>query len=256
MKIYLYFLVFLFLACKNESKETKIIKSKDTLITTLDSIINNNKNSISIDTYIEKPQQKQDTTIKIISNNIVNTTQDTNFVRLESLSEDFVYDIKYATNDNFLKQKVYDCPDCFLRLKTAKALVNANEEFIKMGFKLKVFDCYRPHDVQFKMWAILPGTHYVANPKKGSVHNRGGAVDVTLIDKNGNELDMGTPFDYFGKEANHNYTKHNATVQNNRNILKNTLKKHGFRSIYSEWWHYETIGAKQEKISNYKWECE
>lgn len=256
MKIYLYFLVFLFLACKNEPQEPKIIKSKDTLISNLDSIINNNKNSISIDTFIEKPQQKQDTTIKIISNNIVNTTQDTNFVRLESLSEDFVYDIKYATNDNFLKQKVYDCPDCFLRLKTAKALVNANEEFMKMGYRLKIFDCYRPHDVQFKMWAILPGTHYVANPKKGSVHNRGGAVDVTLIDKNGNELDMGTPFDYFGKEANHTYTKHNATIQNNRNILKNTLKKHGFRSIYSEWWHYETIGAKQEKISNFKWECE
>jgi len=256
MKIYLYFLVFLFLACKNEPQEPKIIKDKDTLITTLDSIVNNNNNLISIDTFIEKPQQKQDTTIKIISNNIVNTTQDTNFVRLESLSDDFVYDIKYATKDNFLKQKVYDCPDCYLRLKTAKALLNANEEFIKMGYRLKIFDCYRPHDVQIKMWVILPGTHYVANPKKGSIHNRGGAVDVTLIDKNGDELDMGTPFDYFGKEANHTYTKHNSTVQNNRNILKNTLKKHGFRSIYSEWWHYETIGAKQEKISNFKWDCE
>lgn len=256
MKIYLYFLVFLFLACKNEPQKIKIIENKDTLNTTIDFIVNNDTNLISTETLIEKPQPKQDSLLKITPKNIINTAQDTNFVRLESLSKDFVYDIKYATKDNFLNQKVYDCPDCYLRLKTAIALINANEEFMKMGYRLKVFDCYRPHDVQKKMWAILPGTHYVANPKKGSIHNRGGAVDVTLIDKDGNELDMGTEFDFFGKEANHTYTKHSTTIQNNRNILKNTLKKHGFRSIYSEWWHYETIGAKQEKISNFKWKCE
>jgi D-alanyl-D-alanine dipeptidase len=192
-----------------------------------------------------------------VNNNEKNITKnDTNFVKLNDLSSEFVYDIKYATDDNFLKQKVYDCPECYLRLNTAKAIIKANEDFKQMGFRLKIFDCYRPHDVQKKMWAILPGTHYVANPKRGSIHNRGGAVDVTLVDNQGNELDMGTPFDYFGKEAHHTYTKHSNTIQNNRNILKNTLKKHGFKSIYSEWWHYEILGARQEKISNFKWQCD
>jgi D-alanyl-D-alanine dipeptidase len=257
MKIYLYFLVFLFISCKNESNETEIlIVEKDTFTMPVESLLIDEPNKTSKDTLFKILKKPQDSIIKTEPKTIVNFAQDTNFVRLENLSKDFVYDIKYATTDNFLKQKVYDCPDCFLRLKTASALINANKDFLKMGYRLKIFDCYRPHDVQKKMWAILPGTHYVANPKRGSIHNRGGAVDVTLIDFNGKELDMGTEFDFFGKEAHHTYTKHSESIQNNRNILKYTLKKHGFRSIYSEWWHYETIGAKQEKISNFKWHCD
>jgi zinc D-Ala-D-Ala dipeptidase len=258
MKIYLYFLVFLFWSCQKETKDPKInYKNSDTIETAIDSISNNELDTIKKNEILEeKTLNIQDTSALVTPINNVDIVQDTNFVRLESLSKDFVYDIKYATKDNFLNQKVYDCPNCFLRLKTAKALINANEDFMKMGYRLKIFDCYRPHEVQVKMWAILPGTHYVANPKKGSVHNRGGAVDVTLIDLNGKELDMGTDFDYFGKEAHHTYPKHPINIQNNRNILKNTLRKHGFRSIYSEWWHYETIGARQEKISNFKWNCE
>lgn len=266
MKIYFYLLLFILISCKEASKKIEIndntthFENVDIQIDTLkienfeDTILlKKNETSVKKDTIVKK-EIKKDTLIKLNKN--VSLVQDTNFVKLDDLSKNFIYDIKYATNDNFLKQKVYDCPECFLRLKTAKAVINANEEFIQLGYRLKVFDCYRPHDVQKKMWAILPGTHYVANPKKGSIHNRGGAIDVTLVDLKGNEIDMGTPFDFFGKEAHHTYTKHSVQIQKNRDLLKNTLKKHGFRSIYSEWWHYEILGARSEKISNFKWKCE
>jgi D-alanyl-D-alanine dipeptidase len=184
------------------------------------------------------------------------TTKDTSFVNIETLSSDFVLDLKYATTDNFLKQKVYDCPECFLRISTAKALVKANQELIKKGFRIKLYDCYRPLDVQKKMWKILPGTNYVANPKKGSKHNRGAAVDLTLVDSLGIELDMGTKFDFFGPEAHHTYLKHSKEVLANRKLLKETLAKHNFKSIYNEWWHYEYLLERHSIGSNFKWKCE
>ncbi|MFT7251762.1 MAG: D-alanyl-D-alanine dipeptidase [Flavobacterium sp.] len=184
------------------------------------------------------------------------TTKDTSFVNIETLSSDFVLDLKYATTDNFLKQKVYDCTECFLRISTAKALVKANQELIKKGFRIKLYDCYRPLDVQKKMWKILPGTNYVANPKKGSKHNRGAAVDLTLVDSLGIELDMGTKFDFFGPEAHHTYLKHSKEVLANRKLLKETLAKHNFKSIYNEWWHYEYLPERHSTGSNFKWKCE
>ena len=105
------------------------------------------------------------------------------------------------------------------------------------------------------MWKILPGTHYVANPAKGSKHNRGAAVDLTLVDAQGKELNMGTPFDFFGKEAHHTYTEHPKEVLENRKLLKETLNKYNFKSIYSEWWHYEYRPEMQSKVENFEWQC-
>ena len=181
--------------------------------------------------------------------------QQSDFVRLKDLSADFVYELKYATPDNFLKQAVYDCGECYLRKSTAEALVKANEAFKQLGYRIKLFDCYRPLSVQKKMWKILPGTHYVANPAKGSKHNRGAAVDLTLVDAQGKELNMGTPFDFFGKEAHHTYTQHSKEVLENRKLLKETLDKYNFKSIYSEWWHYEYRPEIQSKVENFEWQC-
>jgi len=181
--------------------------------------------------------------------------QQSDFVRLKDLSADFVYELKYATPDNFLKQAVYDCGECYLRKSTAEALVKANEAFKQLGYRIKLFDCYRPLSVQKKMWKILPGTHYVANPAKGSKHNRGAAVDLTLVDAQGKELNMGTPFDFFGKEAHHTYTEHSKEVLENRKLLKETLDKYNFKSIYSEWWHYEYRPEMQSKVENFEWQC-
>ena len=181
--------------------------------------------------------------------------QQSDFVRLKDLSSDFVYELKYATPDNFLKQAVYDCGECYLRKSTAEALVKANKAFIQLGYRIKLFDCYRPLSVQKKMWKILPGTDYVANPAKGSKHNRGAAVDLTLVDAQGRELNMGTPFDFFGKEAHHTYTEHTKEVLENRKLLKETLNKYNFKSIYSEWWHYEYRPEMQSKVENFEWQC-
>jgi len=180
---------------------------------------------------------------------------DTTFVNLDEYSKDFVYDMKYATSDNFLKAKVYDCAECYLRLKTVKALIKANKAFMEMGYKIKIFDCYRPLDIQKKMWEIVPNPTYVANPSKGSIHNKGGAVDITLVDANGKELDMGTTFDFFGIEASHNYPNFSLEVKENRELLKRIMMKKKFNSFDSEWWHYNLQTALNDKVSNIKWKC-
>ena len=180
---------------------------------------------------------------------------DTTFVRLADFSKDFAYDLRYATKNNFLKAKVYDCAECYVRVKTAKALLSANADFMEKGVKIKFFDCYRPNFVQFKMWKIVPNPQYVANPVKGSIHNRGGAVDITLVDLNGKELDMGTDFDFFGKRAYHDNLDLPEEILSNRTLLKETMASHGFWSIRTEWWHYNLSGASKYPIANFKWEC-
>ena len=162
---------------------------------------------------------------------------DTAFVRLADFSDDFVYDMRYATENNFLKAKVYDCAECYTRVKTAKALVEANKEFMTQGLKIKFYDCYRPNSVQFLMWKIVPNPQYVANPVKGSIHNKGGAVDITLVNFDGKELDMGTDFDFFGKRAYHDNMELPQNILDNRKLLKETMEAHGFWSIRTEWWH-------------------
>ncbi|MCP2029031.1 D-alanyl-D-alanine dipeptidase [Flavobacterium sp. HSC-32F16] len=181
--------------------------------------------------------------------------EDTTFVNLKDYSKDFVYDMKYATEDNFLKAKVYDCAECLLRLKTVKALVAANKEFIKKGYKIKLYDCYRPLSIQKRMWEIVSNPKYVADPKKGSIHNRGGAVDISLVDVNGKELEMGTAFDFFGPEAAHNYTNLSKKVLSNRKFLKKIMIENGFNSFDSEWWHYNLKAGLKDAVSNQKWNC-
>ena len=192
---------------------------------------------------------------QIVSENEKLVVNDTTFVNLRDFSQDFVYDMKYATSDNFLKAKVYDCAECYLRLKTVTALIDANKKFLKKGYRIKIFDCYRPLDIQKKMWAIVSDPQYVANPAKGSIHNRGGAVDITLVNLQGAELEMGTSFDFFGKEAAHNYKNLSNKVKRNRNLLKSVMKSSGFNPFDSEWWHYNLKSGLKDNVSNVKWNC-
>jgi len=189
----------------------------------------------------------------IANDSVIN---DTTFVNLKDFSQEFVYDIKYATTDNFLKSQVYDCAQCYLRFKTVKALLLANKKIMRKGYRIKIFDCYRPLDIQKRMWEIVPNPEYVANPSNGSIHNRGGAVDITLVDKDGLELDMGTPFDHFGVESSHDYSNLSDEVIDNRKLLKNLMLKKKFEVFDSEWWHYNLKKGKRDKISNFKWQCD
>jgi len=178
-----------------------------------------------------------------------------NWVELKTLDSSFVFDLRYATTNNFVHKKMYPCAKCFLRPEVAKALVKIQQELKQNGWRIKLFDCYRPGSVQKELWKMVPDPHYVANPKKGSMHNRGLAVDLTIVDKNGKELDMGTPFDYFGKKAYHAYQKLPDTVLKNRLFLKNIMQKYGLSPITSEWWHY-SYHQKKYPIENWVWHCQ
>tara|TARA_R110002051_G_scaffold324415_2_gene421532 strand:+ start:320 stop:1093 length:774 start_codon:yes stop_codon:yes gene_type:complete len=199
------------------------------------------------DTVVPSMLKEKVTPLKLLA--------DTTFVRLADYSDDFMYDLRYATTNNFLKSKVYDCPECYTRVKTAKALLQANNELMAKGFKIKFYDCYRPNSVQYKMWAIVPNPQYVANPVKGSIHNKGGAVDITLATLDGKELDMGTDFDFFGKRAYHDNYDLPKEILDNRKLLKETMEAHGFWSIRTEWWHYNLSAGTNDKVANFKWDC-
>lgn len=186
----------------------------------------------------------------------INQEIDSNaFVNLRNYSRDFVFDMKYATTDNFLKEKVYPCDECFLRVKTVKALLAANKSFLEKGFRIKLYDCYRPKSIQKKMWKLVPDANFVANPKKGSIHNRGGAVDISLVDSLDVEVNMGTKFDFFGDEASHNYQNLSPEILSSRKFLKEIMLQNKFKSFDSEWWHYNLNGSSKDKVENLKWKC-
>jgi D-alanyl-D-alanine dipeptidase len=182
---------------------------------------------------------------------------DTSFTDMHKLDPSIELDFKYATEDNFLKTKVYPCETCLLRYEVAIALLEAQKEANRKGYQLILYDCYRPYSVQLQMWKVMPNSRYVANPHNGksSIHNRGGAVDVSLADIEGNLLDMGTEFDYFGPEAAHSFIDLPEKVLQNRILLKSIMKKAGFLPIRSEWWHYSFYKAKSYPISNQKLPC-
>lgn len=177
------------------------------------------------------------------------------WIELITIEPAIVLDLKYATTDNFVKEKLYECPRCFLRADVAYAVRNVHRELRRKGYGLKMYDCYRPLPIQWKLWNKVPDARYVADPRKGSMHNRGSAVDLTIVDANGKELDMGTPFDYFGEEAYHNYTKLPQQVLDNRKLLKDTMARHGFRSTPTEWWHY-SYSKRSYPLSRMEWPCD
>jgi D-alanyl-D-alanine dipeptidase len=183
------------------------------------------------------------------------TLPDTAFVRLADYSREFSYDLRYATENNFMQARVYECPECYTRVRTAKALIAANREFLQQGLRLRFFDCYRPNSVQYLMWEKVPNPQYVANPVKGSIHNRGGAVDLTLETLQGEPLDMGTDFDFFGRRAYHDFTGLPQEVLANRKLLKETLERHGFLPVRTEWWHYNLGAASRYPVADFRWPC-
>ena len=187
---------------------------------------------------------------------IANTSPEKHgFSDVATLDPSIKLDIRYATADNFTKSKIYDCPRCLLRPEAAKALVKAHKALQKKGLGLKMFDCYRPRPYQQRLWDKVPNPDYVTPPAKGSMHSRGAAVDLTIVDKNGKELDMGTPYDFFGKEAHTDNMNLPAPVLANRRLLRETLEAVGFKGIRTEWWHFSFQG-KNYPLSDYVWPCE
>ena len=178
-------------------------------------------------------------------------------VNLKDLSSEFNYEIRYATPNNFIGETLYDCAACLLRPEVAEALLEANQFFCEKGYRIKLYDCYRPLDVQKKMWAKVPRATYVGNPYgNGSVHNKGAAVDITLETLDGCYVEMGSDYDYFGREAhidNYNFSKEILT---NRKLLFEGMRKFGFNTIRTEWWHFSYKKNRSYKTLNVPLPCD
>ena len=160
-------------------------------------------------------------------------------VDMKEVNPRIIVDMRYATENNFAKKRLYDSNNCFLRKPTAIKLDAVQKELEAMNLGLKVWDCYRPLAVQRTLWAILPDERYVANPEKGSRHNRASSVDVTLVDSDGKELQMPTGFDDFSPRAHHHYQDLPDRAIRNRELLKSSMEKAGFIPLPEEWWHYD-----------------
>jgi D-alanyl-D-alanine dipeptidase len=162
-------------------------------------------------------------------------------VELLKLIPGIVYDLRYATTNNFTHLQLYvpATRHTFLRLPAARALAAVQKELNARGYGLKIFDAYRPYGVTIQFWELIKDERYVANPVKGSGHNRGLAVDCTIIDlKTHRQLDMGTGFDNFSDTAHHSFTALPPAVLEHRKLLRDVMEKHGFNTLETEWWHY------------------
>ena len=174
-------------------------------------------------------------------------------VELKSAIPGMVYDLRYATSNNFMHRLMYPSKTrfTFLRLVAVKALQNAQSKLHEMGLGLKVFDAYRPYAVTEKFWELVHDERYVANPARGSGHNRGTSVDLTIFNLNsGLELDMGTGFDNFTDTAHHSFTDLPESVLQNRLLLKSTMEQNGFKALETEWWHYSLPQSSQYELLN------
>ncbi len=184
------------------------------------------------------------------------TYQETELVDIATLSTEFAYEVRYATENNFIGEVLYDCSICVLQKEVAEALVKANAYFCKKGYRIKLYDCYRPLDVQKLMWSRVPKADYVANPYgNGSIHNRGAAVDMTIETLDGCFLDMGSDYDHFGPEAHIDNTNFSEEVLANRKILFEGMRAHGFSPIRTEWWHFSYKKNSSYPIMNEPLPC-
>lgn len=168
------------------------------------------------------------------------------------LAKGLLVELKYATTDNFLKRNVYgDLDHCYLNRDAAAMLAEAQESLMRAhpDLRLLTYDCARPHSVQLKMWDVVRGTpssKYVASPKTGSIHSYGCAVDLTVAREDGTPLDMGSPYDWFGPEAEPQleFGLFDAGTLSgdqlaNRLILREVMLRAGFRLLKHEWWHFD-----------------
>lgn len=162
-------------------------------------------------------------------------------VPVRQLIPDVVLDLRYNTTDNFLHQKLYSTDECLLARGAVDRLRIVQDSLRARGFGLKIYDGYRPRAVQYLMWEIFPNSTYVADPASGSAHNRGGAIDCSLVRLDtGGELWMPTPFDWFGIESSHSYTAGLTAEQiaNRAFLLDMMTRVGGFNMYEGEWWHY------------------
>jgi D-alanyl-D-alanine dipeptidase len=160
------------------------------------------------------------------------------FVDVEDFVPGVVVDLRYATPDNPFGRAFYPSPRALLRRGTAEKLKKAAEILAARSLRLKVWDAYRPLSVQRALWEAVPVPYFVAPPERGSRHNRGAAVDVTLISTDGSDVPMPTDFDDFSDRAHADSPLPSDGERANRALLRAAMLDAGFAAITSEWWHF------------------
>lgn len=169
-------------------------------------------------------------------------------------SGELIEKMAYADTSNFLHQRIYPCARCFLRPEAAIALMKAKDIAEQKGVKLVIFDCYRPKRYQQIMYNIIQNPDYVAEPGKGSMHNKGLAVDIAFSAKNGTLPDFGSDFDDFSERAHFNFEGITTEAKENRKLLKSIMEQSGFTAYDKEWWHFNYSKAKYE-TDDFIWDC-
>lgn len=175
-------------------------------------------------------------------------------IELKSVVPNLQYDLKYATTDNFTGVQLYPTNTnvTFLRKEPAEALVKIATILGEMGLGIRVWDAYRPYHVTVKFWELIKDERYVAHPAKGSGHNRGIAIDMTLYDlKSGVNIEMPTAFDDFSEKAHHGFESISAKQKQNRELLKTIMEKNSFIPFSTEWWHYYWPNGEQYDILDF-----
>lgn len=176
-------------------------------------------------------------------------------IDLEKFVPGLVMDIRYATTNNFTHEKIYNMAKAYARRPVAEALKKVQEALRPQGLGIKMFDAYRPYKATIKFYEVYRDTTYVASPYRGSRHNRGCALDLTVIDlKTGEELKMPTEYDSFKKEAWPSTPVSDPLIRSNRQLLIDIMQKYGFRVNGSEWWHYDFKGWKNFEVMDIDFE--
>lgn len=157
---------------------------------------------------------------------------------------DVELELRYASADNFTGAPVYTRADCYLHEDAADRLREAVRLARQAGLRLRIFDALRPSEAQWALWNHTPDPDFLAHPERGSPHSRGVAVDLTLIDKGGRPLDMGTDFDAFTPRAHHGSSDIPAEAARNRMLLLGIMTAAGWDFYRNEWWHYQLFDAR------------
>jgi D-alanyl-D-alanine dipeptidase len=199
----------------------------------------NNNQTIRIDTVASKT--KKDSLIG-------------NWTKVQLSTNGILELMAYADTNNFMHQKVYPCAQCYLRPEAAEALYQAQQFAISEHLKLVIFDCYRPKMLQQKMYDLVQNPKYVALPTKGSMHNKGLAVDIALANENNVLLDFGSSFDDFSEKAHYQSILVSAEAKLNQKKLRSIMQKAGFEPYENEWWHFNYT-QKSYPVDSFIWNC-
>ena len=165
-------------------------------------------------------------------------------VEITQASHNILLDLRYATKNNITGTRIYQDDRCFIHTDASRLLKKSVLLAQEQGLKIKVFDAYRPRPVQEALWAFCPNPSYITPPEKGSHHTRGVAIDLTLVDGNGQDLDMGTLFDDLTPQSHHGAANISPAVAANRYLLLGIMMSAGWDFFQNEWWHYQVFKAR------------